>query len=346
MKNFLRGILVEFAVVFEIIKSFIISCVVIAAILLALSAVIHNVFKIREIYAEDSLGYKNLVSVEMNRINVKVSGSGDQTVVILSSFATPSPIVQYKAYTDELVQKGYRVVVIEYFGYGYSLSSKDPRTVPYFVAEINAALENAEIYGPYIFLASGNSGLYASAYANSYPDSVQRLVLVDSIYPATIEESFIKKQLEDQNFNITLTSFAELTGYARILSYVKPDMFGIDKMQNLGFSSEDIKFYRKMIANRFYTKTMRNEYKATPQNMEDYKDYKFPDYLPVTQILSDEYVKEYAKYKSEKLIKKDIETYANDLITNSEIQNIVTVDGEKENLNLSNPSSVIMEAGF
>lgn len=346
MKNVFRGIIVEFAVVLEVIKSFLISCIVIGAVLLALSAVIHNVFKIREIYAEDNLGYKNLVSVEMNRINVKVSGDGEQTVVILSSFANPSPIVQYKAYTNELVQRGYRVVVIEYFGYGYSLSSKDPRTVQYFVSEINAALENSEIYGPYIFLASGNSGLYASAYASSYPDSVQRLVLVDSIYPATIDEWYIKKQIEDQNFNITLTSFAELTGYARILSYVKPDMFGIDKMQNLGFSNDDIKFYRKMIANRFYTKTMRNEYKALVKNMEDYKDYKFPDYLPVTQILSDEYVKEYANYKSDNLIKKDIETYASDLITNNDIQTIITVDGEKENLNLTNPTSVIMEAGF
>lgn len=346
MKNFFRGIIVEFAVILEVLKSFLVSCIVIVAIITALSAIIHNVFKIREIYAEDTSGYKNLVSVDMNRINVQVSGEGEQTVVILSDYATPSPILEYKTYTEELVSKGYRVVVIEYFGYGYSLSSKDPRTVSYFVSEISAALTNSEIYGPYIFLASGTSGIYASAYAENYPDSVQKLVLVDSIYPATINEAYIEKQLKDQNFNITLTSFAELTGYARIASYVKPDMFGIDKMQNLGYSSEDIKIYRKMIANRFYTKTMRNEYKALIQNMQEYKDYKFPDYLPVTQILSDEYVKEYADYKSEKLIKKDIETYAKDLITNSEIQSVVTVTGEKNNLNLTNPTSVIMEAGF
>lgn len=346
MKNFFKGIIVEFAVLIEVLKSFIVSCIVIVAILTALSSIVHNIFKIREIYSEDESGYKNLVSVDMNRINVKVYENDGPTVVVLSSFATPSPIIQYKTYTSELVEKGYKVVVLEYFGYGYSLSSKDPRTVQYFVNEIHSALENSEIYGPYIFLASGTSGLYASAYAVEYQDSVQRLVLVDSIYPATINESYIEKQMKDQKFNITLTSFAELTGYARIASYIKPEMFGIDKMQNLGYSEEDIGIYRKFIANRFYTSTMNNENKALIQNMKDYKNYKFPDYLPVIQILSDEYVKEYAGYKSENFIKKDIETYANDLITNSEIQKVVTVVGEKDNLNLTNPNDVILKGEF
>ena len=79
-------------------------CLVIIAIFTALSAVVHNVFKIREIYAEDTTGYKNLFTVSENRMNVQVVGEGERTIVILSAFATPSPILQYKTYTDRLVQ--------------------------------------------------------------------------------------------------------------------------------------------------------------------------------------------------------------------------------------------------
>ena len=341
MKKFLNSVLTDIAVIWEVIKSFIIMTLVVIAIFTALAVIIHNALKIREVYSEDTSGYKNLVSVDNNRMNVYVEGTGDRTVVILSNFGNPSPIIQYKTYTDRLVANNYRVAVVEYFGYGYSLSTKNNRNIGYIVHEINEALTISGINGPYTILANGTSGIYAESYINNFPDLVDKLVLVDSIYPETIKEEYIKKYISDRKTNITITSAAELTGYARLLSYIKPDVFGINKMQEYGFSSNDIATYRKMIASRFYTRTMRKEYKALPENMELFKDYKFPDYLNVIQILSDEYIKEYSKYKEEKLLNKDIKEYAEDLITNPEIQKIYLIEGKKDNLNLSNPDEVV-----
>ena len=334
MKSFLKNLWVSISMGLEILKSFIVMCLVVIAIFTALGAIVHNVFKIREIYSDDNLGYKKLVNVSDNRMNVYVEGEGEKTIVILSNFGNPSPIIQYKTYTDRLVANNYRVVVIEYFGYGYSLSSKSPRSIGYIANEINEALNVSEIYGPYTILANGTSGLYAAVYAKNFPDLVDRLVLVDSIYPATINEESMKNKIEDNNFNLKLTSFAELTGYARYLSYLKPDMFGIDKMEQYGYSKSVIAGYRKMIANRFYTKTMRNEYKALADNMEIIKDYTFPDYLNTIQIISSE-------YQNEKLLNKNIKDYADALITNSDIQKVYIIEGEKDNLNLSNPDEVI-----
>ena len=341
MKKFLNSVLTDIAVIWEVIKSFIIMTLVVIAIFTALAVIIHNALKIREVYSEDTSGYKNLVSVDNNRMNVYVEGTGDRTVVILSNFGNPSPIIQYKTYTDRLVANNYRVAVVEYFGYGYSLSTKNNRNIGYIVHEINEALTISGINGPYTILANGTSGIYAESYINNFPDLVDKLVLVDSIYPETIKEEYIKKYISDRKTNITITSAAELIGYARLLSYIKPDVFGINKMQEYGFSSNDIATYRKMIASRFYTRTMKKEYKALPENMELFKDYKFPDYLNVIQILSDEYIKEYSKYKEEKLLNKDIKEYAEDLITNPEIQKIYLIEGKKDNLNLSNPDEVI-----
>ena len=341
MKKFLNSVLTDIAVIWEVIKSFIIMTLVVIAIFTALAVIIHNALKIREVYSEDTSGYKNLVSVDNNRMNVYVEGTGDRTVVILSNFGNPSPIIQYKTYTDRLVANNYRVAVVEYFGYGYSLSTKNNRNIGYIVHEINEALTISGINGPYTILANGTSGIYAESYINNFPDLVDKLVLVDSIYPETIKEEYIKKYISDRKTNITITSAAELTGYARLLSYIKPDVFGINKMQEYGFSSNDIATYRKMIASRFYTRTMKKEYKALPENMELFKDYKFPDYLNVIQILSDEYIKEYSKYKEEKLLNKDIKEYAEDLITNPEIQKIYLIEGKKDNLNLSNPDEVV-----
>ena len=339
--NFLKSLRVNIGFTIEVLKSFLIMLIVFFAIIIVLFSVIHNLLKIREIYAEDTAGYKNLVDVNSNRMNVYIEGEGDKTAILLSNFGEPSPVVKYKAYKDRLVDNNYRVVIIEYFGYGYSLSTKDTRDIENITNEINEALNKSGIEGPYMMIANGISGIYAENYIDKFPDLVDKLVLIDSVYANSIDEKYIKDTIQDNSFNITLTSFIENTGYARILSYIKPNIFGIDKMKELGFSSSDISLYRKMIANRFYTKTMKNEYKNLIDNMEQSKDYVFPEYLNVIQILSNEYIKEFSEYKKEKLIKKDIKQYANDLITNYEIQKIINIKGEKNNLNLSNPDEVI-----
>ena len=96
MKKFFKNLIVNIEILLEIFKSFIIMCLVIVAIISSLSAIIHNVLKIREIYQEDNSGYKQLVNVDKNRMNIQILGNGEKTAVILSDFGTSSPIIQYK----------------------------------------------------------------------------------------------------------------------------------------------------------------------------------------------------------------------------------------------------------
>lgn len=337
MKSFLAYV----SMILDILKSFIIALIVILVSIFALIGILHNVLKIREIYKEDNTGYKNLVWVDKNRMNTQIVGEGEKTIVILSDFATPSPIIQYKTYVDRL-SSSYKVVIVEYFGYGYSLSTNEDRNSSQIAHEVKTALEQCGINGSYTILANGYSSIYAFTYANLYPENIERLVVVDGIYPSSIKENYIKQYYKDKETNAVINSYFEITGYARILSYLKPDIFGIDKMKEYDFSETDISVYRKMIANRFCTKTMRNEIKKLIENIQALENYEYPDYLPVTQILSKEYVQEFQNYKKGKFINKDIEEYANDLITNSQIQETVIVEGSR-NLNLSNPDAVVQK---
>lgn len=336
----MKKVLVALAIMWENIKSYVIAIVLTVAILIALSSIIHNVLKIRELYVKDNSGNKSFVTVDENRMNVKVMGTGEQTVVILSDFAESSPVLKYKTYADKL-SENYRVVIIEYFGYGYSLSTKNDRTNYEFATEINNALIAAEVNGPYIFLATGTSSMYVYTYANLYANNVQKLVIVDGIYPSSIKDKYTQKYVEDLVANSSITTVAEFSGYARILSYVKADVFHIDQMVDLGYSKEDIKLYRKMIASRYYTETMRREIKKLEENMNELQDYVYPDYLEVTQILSTGYIEEVKALNEAKKTDISLETYANNMITNSEIQNIIKIEGKKSNLSLDNPEEVV-----
>lgn len=337
----MKKLLVVLNIMWEHLKSILIALLIGMAIIISLSSIIHNVLKIREIYAKDTTGYKNLVSVGKSRLNVRVTGDGEQTIVILPDFAESSPIIRYKTYSDRLSTLDCRIVTIEYFGYGYSLSSKDERTNTKLAQEIKSALIAANVEGPYIFVANGTSSLYAYTYSNLYQEDVQKLVVIDGVYPSSIKDKYIEKYVDDLTTNAVVTSYAELSGYARILSYINPSVFYIDQMQEMGFDKSDIKTYRKMIANRYYTGTMKREVKELKTNMQNLQSYKYPSYLNVNQILSTGYVNEVKQLVKENKIKINLEKYANDIVTNSDIQKIITIEGERANLSLDNPDKVV-----
>lgn len=338
----MKKLAIALGIMWEHAKSFVLAVLIGIAIIIALCSIIHNVFKIREIYQEDRTGYKNLINVNNNRMNARTAGYGDQTVVILPDIGESSPIVRYKKY-EEALSSTYKVVTLEYFGYGFSLSTKDDRTNVRFVQEIKSALDALGVSGPYIFLATGSSSMYAYTYSNLYPEDVQKLVIVDGIYPKFLENEYTNKYIDDYISNRSFTFFAEFTGYARILSYVNPQTFHIDQMKDLGFSDSDIKVYRKMIANRYYTGTMRREVEELKSNMNGLQSYKYPSYMPVKQILSSGYIEEVNDLIKEDSNKTKLEDYANELITNSSIQTVVTIDGAKSNLSFDNPLKVAEE---
>lgn len=323
----------------EHIKSFVLALLIGVAIIVALSSILHNVLKIREIYQEDRTGYKNLISVNNNRMNARTAGYGEQTVVILSDVGESSPIIRYRKYEDALLSN-YKVVTLEYFGYGFSLSTKEDRTNLRFVQEIKSALDTLGVPGPYIFLATGTSSLYAYAYSQLYPEDIQKLVVVDGIYPKTLQDEYMNKYVDEYIANRDFTFFAEFTGYARVLSYLSPKTFHIDQMRDLGFSDSDIKLYRKMIANRYYTSSMKKEIKELKNNMEQLQNYQYPNYIPVTQVLSSGYIEEVNSAIKQGLTTTKLEDYAKGLITNSSIQSVITIDGEKSNLSFDNPQKV------
>lgn len=65
-------------------------------------------------------------------------------------------------------------------GQGSSEPSPDPRTFVNQMAELHTALQNADILGPYIFVAHSSGGLKARVFADEYPEDVAGIVFVDA----------------------------------------------------------------------------------------------------------------------------------------------------------------------
>lgn len=332
-----KNILIKISVLLDMIKGFIISVGLKLLIVLFICVILHNALKMTEISTKYSGKYKNLVPVYQSKMmNVYSVGYGDKTIVILPGFGSQSPIIQYKTLIDSLKDK-YRVVVVEYFGYGYSMGISKERTNENIVYEIKTALDFLEIPNNYILMPHSISNMYAMYFSKAYPESVDAIISIDGLYPAEIKDEYYKLKMNDTVKNINFTSIVEYSGFARALSYIKPDIFYIDKMQekNSIYTKDDIKVYRNRIGSSYLTRTMVREIKMAKQNMEQLKDFKYTDNLPVLQILSADTVKEYSDVKKNGDSKVDLNDLSQNVITNPNIQKTVTIKGDHM-LQLSN----------
>lgn len=344
-QKMLNKILFKIFGLFDVLKDFILTWGVKILIVLFICVIFHNVAKINEISSLYNGEYKKMYPVydeEDKFMNLYTVGSGSKTIVILPAFGSPSPVIQYKTLVEGLKNE-YRVVVIEYFGYGYSMSMKaHPRTNENIAYEIKQALELAEIYGPYVLMPHETSNIYAMYFQNVYPELVQGIVSIDGLYPAEINDNYRKEQIKNKISNINITSIFELTGYERVVSYVYGAEFYIDKMKNMPeiYNKEDIKVYRNRIGSSYLSRTMVREINKLEDNMKQMQDYRYPEYLPVLEILASDTQASYDDAKKSGEATVNLKDLANGVLTNNSIQRVEEIKGDNV-IQLSNPQELL-----
>jgi pimeloyl-ACP methyl ester carboxylesterase len=125
--------------------------------------------------------YGQRVEVDGRRMNVRVAGEGDQTIVLLPGFGTGSPVLDFSPLTDELAST-YRVVVVEPLGYGLSDQTDVPRTTANIVSEIHEAVSALGI-DRYVLMGHSIAGISALDYVERFRDEVTAFVGIDSSVP-------------------------------------------------------------------------------------------------------------------------------------------------------------------
>lgn len=157
-----------------------------------------------------ALGELHSIDVNGKTMRAFVEGSGNQTIVLLSGWNTENPIDDFKPLINEL-SSDFRVVALEYFGYGESDIINDERSNGAIVKEIRIALNKLGIKPPYILMPHSMSGIYSLYYSNKYPAEVKAIVGIDMSLPQkqlerwatdTFEEAKLSKKSDEFNISI------------------------------------------------------------------------------------------------------------------------------------------------
>lgn len=236
-----------------------------------ISLIVNKVFFAHEL---DGISpYGELVEIDNQSMHVYSMGEGDKTIVLLPGLGVPLPSADFGPLMREL-SKDFTVVCIEYYGYGFSDETTEPRTNENYTEETRMALSNAGFEPPYILMPHSASGIYSEYYAIKYPDEIVAIIMLDTTSSA-VEDTKVPR------FVYQLVKIQQMVGFNRIIGSVAVPL--MLKEEN-GYTKKEIGDYRKFF-NHVNNNTIINQNIRFYDNVLEVMRMEFPNGVPVLKIV-------------------------------------------------------------
>lgn len=309
--------------------------VLIFSLIISISTIINQIlFKIEK--NKYSI-YGQYVTVDGKEMYISVLGEGEDTIVILPGSGCAGSTVLYRPLAKELAQNN-RVIIVEYFGYGFSDDTYKDRTIQNIVEETRTALKQVCSEENYILMPHSISGIYSLYWAIQYPEEVKAIVGLDMTVAQTENENNIdwtmfeekagvtKEDYYNQSYPLILNPLVKETGIMRWANNIyNKDYYEILKSYNL-YSEEELQILKKEF-NRYPSIAILKEYynKMVYENINQLQNTNLPKDLPVLHFRATKPLEVEKEY-----LGRDTVSIINKTITNNEIQKIEIVKGSHE----------------
>lgn len=304
-----------------IIKTRIVSILLIAIIMILITALILNIWHRTKLnsLSNDFPPEIRFVEVDGERIAYYTCEGGNHTVVFLAGWGTPSPYVDFISLMESLPEQASGLIV-ERFGYGNSDDTKRERSVENIVQELEMVLMDSELQPPYVFVAHSLASIEVLGYAIKNEEKVGGIVLVDAGNPevyATVKPIVLIPKLQ---------RLISIIGINRLLIEVNNDFQSlISEQNNYSLSAWDTKeriknisWIKAKIIDKFPTIAMVNELKMSQKNAERLIESRRIFDFPIICFTSDLFGKQTDVWiQSQKDLKSWSKNYTWDLITES-----------------------------
>ena len=219
--------------------------------LLGLSIFNRIMIKKEKPLVENPIG--QMVEVDGNEMCIYTEGEGKHTIVFMSGYVTPEPILDFKPLWSRL-SSDYRIVVIEKFGYGFSDSVETERSFETILRQDREALSKLGIEGPFILCPHSMSGVEAMLWEIEYPDEVEAIVGLDIAYP----NEYMEWEGASGDSLMKVARFVNNLGINRLATDEMCDNM-IPAFGTGVFTKEERDIYKAIIFAKGYNKTLENE---------------------------------------------------------------------------------------
>jgi pimeloyl-ACP methyl ester carboxylesterase len=224
-----------------------------------------------------------LVIVHGNKMHVYSEGSGEKKIVLLSGLGTACPTIDFKPLIKAL-STHYTVIVVEYFGYGWSDRTDEIRSTSNVVEETREALKLAGFQPPYILMPHSHSGGYSLLYANTYPKEIEAIIGLDIAVP---RQASIKGVAPNLPFYNRFMELIRAFGIIRAAVFLTPGLVGFPDL-SASFSNDDIMLIKTMTCWNYNNPTILHEVNMIfdKNNSEKLLDMIFPTNIPAIMVIN------------------------------------------------------------
>ncbi|MEX5295243.1 alpha/beta hydrolase [Kocuria sp. CPCC 205268] len=229
--------------------------------------------------------YGRRVAVDGGSVNVVDHATEGPTVVLLSGLGTAAPALDFGPLVRQL--EGYRVVVVEGFGYGYADLTAPDRTARNVSQELHSALEAAGVEAPYVLGGHSLAGFYLLDYVNRYPGEVAAVVGIDTTVPAFAAAQHDAPAADGGG--IPWDRLAASSGLLRWVLLASPDLALPGTTAHTTQEREQI---HRMTVWNFANPAVTDETRRIGDNARRLQDLGFPRDLPVLMLLAQDTVDE------------------------------------------------------
>lgn len=241
---------------------------------------------LEQVEKSNTVAYGEKVHINEGTINVTRTGDTGPTIVLLSGLGTPAPGLDFAPLIREL--GGYRVVVVEGFGYGYSDTAARPRTIENISEELHEVLTKLDIKAPYTLMGHSIAGFSTLYYANKYPAEVSAVIGIDPTVPASkTSTSETPDSVETPATDYSwahIPSTIGLVRWATALGYGEP---GGDS-----YTTAERQQMRQMTSWTFGNQAVTDDTFRVGENATKIRDLRYSDSLPVLDFLSQDTMNE------------------------------------------------------
>jgi pimeloyl-ACP methyl ester carboxylesterase len=241
-------------------------------VLVLISTIVNQILSRNELAGIEPTG--QLVEVFGKNMHIRSMGDGEHTIVILPGLGTALPSTSFAPLMRELATE-HTVVIIDYFGTGFSDQTDRPRTNTNVVEEVRAALSAGGFSPPYILMPHSASGATADYFAIRHPDEVTALVLLDTVHTHEHLEP------NGNEFLVQLSRFGQFVGSPRLVSRFMLSTHGITEEN--GFTAEEIRNLR-LFMNHEVNPTSSNRVRVYNDTIHEVVALDFPQDIPVLSI--------------------------------------------------------------
>jgi pimeloyl-ACP methyl ester carboxylesterase len=117
------------------------------------------------------------VALPLGTMHVRIEGPGDGPVVVLVHGGVVGGYA-FERWRAPLVAAGFRVIVPDLLGYGYSDRPDRTYTRQFYVAQLAQLLDALEVAPPVALVGASLGGAIATAFTAAYPERVRALALI------------------------------------------------------------------------------------------------------------------------------------------------------------------------